>query len=407
MTHDLHERVVITGVGGWSCLAGSFSETWKLLLQQRKGAATTIKKFDAKGFPTSIACEALPGIDNQHPDIAKLVVSAATEGLKSAGLERDVLDAHRCQWFLGLGMGTPELDWYCDVVLKEMNEPSAYLTFLKQVPSSIAAQICRDLEVECPVNVIHTACASSAQAVGEAFLALRTGELDICLAGGADNMVQPFQLAGFSLLGALSRQNRNPAEASRPFTSQRDGLVIGEGSCVLIMETLTSARNRNASIFAEVVGYGCTESAFRITDLHPEGRGIREAIASALSMGGVEPEEVNYINAHGTSTLPNDQVEADVIGGLFPESTLVSSTKSFLGHTIAAAGAIEAGLCAMALYNQIIPHSLFRHEQDQRCRVTLTAEEPSSQNFKFALSNSIGFGGSNAALLFKRWGEDG
>jgi 3-oxoacyl-[acyl-carrier-protein] synthase II len=218
-------------------------------------------------------------------------------------------------------------------------------------------------------------------------------------------MINPFQMAGFCLLGALSTRVSDPKHASRPFDADRDGFVLGEGACLLVFEEYEHAKARGANILGEIVGYGVTESAYRITDLHPEGRGVIESMRMALADAGIEPSEVGYVNAHGTSTNLNDKVESLAVSKVFDKSscsTKVSSTKSTTGHLISAAGAIEFAVALMAVKNQVYPPSVNVQTQDPTCDITLTPATPSPMTSTYALSNSVGFGGSNTSLIVRR-----
>jgi 3-oxoacyl-[acyl-carrier-protein] synthase II len=254
-------------------------------------------------------------------------------------------------------------------------------------------------------STIHTACASSGQALGEAYEMIATGEYDVVMTGGADSMINPFQMAGFCLLGALSSRVSDPSQASRPFDLGRDGFVLGEGACMLVFEEYEHAKARGATILGEICGYGVTESAYRITDLHPEGRGVIESMQMALDDAGIKAHEVGYINAHGTSTALNDKVESLAISKVFDKTacpTKVSSTKSTTGHLISAAGAIEFAVAMLALKHQVYPPSTNLKEQDPGCDVVLTPSTPTTMTSSYALSNSVGFGGSNTSLVARR-----
>jgi 3-oxoacyl-[acyl-carrier-protein] synthase II len=233
------------------------------------------------------------------------------------------------------------------------------------------------------------------------------GDADIVVTGGADSMINPYHMAGFCLLGALSKRNDDPTKASRPFDAERDGFVLGEGACMMVLEEHDHAVARGAKILGEVCGYGVTESAYRITDLHPEGFGPIEAMQEAIKDAGIVPSDVGYLNAHGTSTLVNDRCESVAVRHVFGTGSVapkVSSTKSLTGHLISAAGAIELAFCIMALRDQTLPPSANLVSQDPDCPVTLCPAEPTKAALNYALSNSVGFGGSNTALIARRVG---
>jgi 3-oxoacyl-[acyl-carrier-protein] synthase II len=248
-----------------------------------------------------------------------------------------------------------------------------------------------------------TACAASSQAIGEATEIIRLGEADVMLSGGAHSMIHPFGLTGFNLLTALSTHNEDPQGASRPFDKNRDGFVLGEGAGMLILEELEHARARGAQIYGEVVGYGSTADAYRITDIHPEGRGATGCIRMALADAKLNPEDVQYVNAHGTSTEVNDKVETAAIKQSFGEQaykTPVSSTKSMMGHLIAAAGSAEAIVCLLAIRDSLLPPTTNYEEPDPECDLDYVPNAARPARVTNALSNSFGFGGQNISLVF-------
>jgi 3-oxoacyl-[acyl-carrier-protein] synthase II len=299
-------------------------------------------------------------------------------------------------------MGCPDVEWYRDYYVTGKFSDTVARAHTRYMPHEITDVIANRLKLGGEVTTVHTACASSGQAIGEAFEAVRSGEAVAMLTGGCDSMIHPFYLAGFCLLGALSK--RQDKTACRPFDAKRDGVVLGEGACVLVLEELDHAVARGADIIAEVVGYGVTESAYRITDLHPEGEGPIEAMQAAVDDAEITKDKIAYINAHGTSTLLNDQIESLAIQKVFGSSGVyVSSTKSMTGHLISAAGAIEMLICALALHHQTLPPSVNLFEPDATCPVRLTPAQATAANFDFALSNSVGFGGSNTALVARRF----
>ena len=251
-----------------------------------------------------------------------------------------------------------------------------------------------------------TACAASSQAIGEATEIIRQGEADIMLSGGAHSMIHPFGVTGFNLLTALSTHNDAPQQASRPFDKDRDGFVLGEGSGMLILEELEHAKRRGAQIYGEVQGYGSTADAYRITDIHPEGRGATACIKMALNDAGINPEDVHYVNAHGTSTAVNDRVETRAIKqalGDHAYKTPVSSTKSMMGHLIAAAGSAEAIVCLLTIRNGVLPPTINYTTPDPDCDLDYVPNTPREATVDRALSNSFGFGGQNISLILSRF----
>lgn len=411
-------RVVVTGMGAVTPLGCTMTGTWQGIVAGRSPAGP-IRRFDASGFPTQIAYEVPEfGLDDSRltdedgeylNPVTTFGYQAASEALTQARLWEDDTAPERKAICLGIGMCSPDLEWYNKVYLPRRFEQENLIDQARLFPDVLAAILARVMCARGGTTTVHTACASSGQALGEAFELVAYGDADLVLTGGADSMINPLYLAGFSLLGAMSRRNDDPTTASRPFDAERDGFVLGEGACMLVFEELEHAQQRQAPILAEVLGYGITASAFRITDLHPEGRGPKEAMERALIDGGVSPEDVGYLNAHGTSTPLNDRIEAQAIGRVFcPDrcNLRVSSTKSMTGHMISAAGAIEFAITAMALLKQTLPPTINVFQSDKECRIRLT-ESPdqtkSRANLEYGLSNSVGFGGSNTALLVGRY----
>jgi 3-oxoacyl-[acyl-carrier-protein] synthase II len=251
-----------------------------------------------------------------------------------------------------------------------------------------------------------TACAASSQAIGEATEIIRRGEADIMLSGGAHSMIHPFGVTGFNLLTALSERNDSPRTASRPFDLNRDGFVLGEGAGMLILEELAHAKARGAKIYGEIRGYGSTADAYRITDIHPEGRGAIACIRMALEDAQINPEQIGYVNAHGTSTKVNDQIETMAVKGGLGEharKTPVSSIKSMMGHLIAAAGAVEAITCLLAIRDGVLPPTINYETPDPDCDLDYIPNQPREKPIKAALSNSFGFGGQNVALILSEF----
>jgi 3-oxoacyl-[acyl-carrier-protein] synthase II len=251
-----------------------------------------------------------------------------------------------------------------------------------------------------------TACAASSQAVGEATEIIRRGEADVMLSGGTHSMIHPFGVTGFNLLTALSTNNDNPTGASRPFDRLRDGFVLGEGGAMVVLEELEFARKRGAHILGEVIGYGSTADAYRITDIHPEGRGAIGCMRMALQDAGLNPEQIHYVNAHGTSTTVNDKVETRACREVFGEragDTPISSTKSMMGHLIAAAGATELIVCLMAIRDSVVPPTINYENPDPLCDLDYIPNEARDTNVEFALNNSFGFGGQNITLIASKF----
>lgn len=414
--HPEKRRVAVTGIGAITPLGLSMQETWNAIIEGQSVGAP-VERFDASGFPTKIGYEVrdfrLPkGLVRDREEMylslaGQFGVVAANEALKQAGLPNSIAyHADRVAVCLGIGMCSPELDWYQDVFQPEKFEDESVTRHIRFFPDQVSSIIARMAGAKGGVTTIHTACASSGQSLGEAYELIAHGDADVVLTGGADSMLHPFYLAGFSLLGALSKRNDSPRTASRPFDKDRDGFVLGEGACMLVFEDYEMAKARGARILAEVCGYGITESAYRITDLHPEGTGPIEAMQMAIDDAGIRPNQVGYVNAHGTSTLLNDRIEALAVSKVFgygkDTKVKVSSTKSMTGHMISAAGAIEFAVCVKAIEHQVLPPSVNVQTKDPECLVDLTPSVPTDCRLDYALSNSVGFGGSNTALVVGR-----
>jgi 3-oxoacyl-[acyl-carrier-protein] synthase II len=410
-------RVVITGIGAVTPIGNTMSDTWNGVIEGRKSVGKTTV-FDAKNFPCDFSYQVSdfsldergftdPTQKSFLNRAAQFGWNAAHEALDQSRILQDTsINKNRFSVCLGVGMGCEDLSWYAEVLPERIATDESVLFYTRNYPSTLTTMLAALTGARGGNTTVHTACASSGQALGEAFDMISSGDSDVVLTGGADSMINPFQVAGFCLLGALSSRKSDPAAASRPFDEDRDGFVLGEGACMFVFEDYDHAVKRGATIVGEIVGYGVTESAYRITDLHPEGRGTIEAMEMALSDAGIPPQKVGYINAHGTSTLLNDRIESLAIAKVFPSShckTVVSSTKSMTGHLISAAGAIEFAVAVYALQNNVIPPSVNLMIKDPNCEIELAGAAPSDLNSNFALSNSIGFGGSNTSLIARRF----
>lgn len=416
MNRPTKRRVVVTGGGALTPLGDSLDTTWNAVLEGRRPAAE-VRKFDASEYPCRIACEvdapvSLPDLPEGEArflsEPGRFAYKAAREAAEQSGLlaGREHVDPERLGVFLGVGMSGPAYDWYDRVYRPERADDETLDEYPAHFAEPVSSVIGRLVKAQGGITTVHTACASSGQALGEAYEAVAYGDLDLAVTGGTDSMIHPFYHGGFHLLQALSTRNDDPATASRPFDADRDGFVLGEGACVLVFEELEHAQTRGASILGEVCGYGVTESAYRITDMHPEGHGPLQAMQFALRDARVSPEQVGYVNAHGTSTPVGDRVESKAIAAAFggPEgSCRVSSTKSMTGHMISSAGAVELAVCLRALQHEVLPPSVNVFNQDPECAVSLTPPEPTALRADYALSNSVGFGGSNTALVVGRY----
>ncbi|HRD70615.1 MAG TPA: beta-ketoacyl-[acyl-carrier-protein] synthase family protein [Legionella sp.] len=419
-------RVAITGLGVVSPLGHTVETTWQNLMDGHSGVAS-ISHFDASAFPTHIAAEVKhftpdASLVNKHTRFAMSFTHYALEAARQAFADAGVLptaqNASRWGVVAGSGMMTAEFDYLnrfqqacaLDGVVDwnrlqdKANEFYRLVDFGKTTSNSGLSLLIQQFGLKGYASSVHTACASGGQALGLAMQVIRRGEADFMLAGGFDSMINPLGLSSFCLLGALSTYNDTPATASRPFDGTRNGFVLGEGAAFLILEEWEKAKARGAHIYAELAGEGNSLSSYRITDSHPNGDGAIQAIERALADAGVKPSEVDYINAHGTSTKMNDLSETNAIKAVFGDRVAnlpTSSTKSQTGHLIAAAGALEAVLSVKAIEQARIPKTANLTTPDPECDLDYVVDGPREKSLGVVISNSFGFGGSNSCLLFK------
>lgn len=419
-------RVAITGIGAVSPIGHDVDSTWTHLMEGRSGIAS-IKHFDASAFPTYIAAEVKnyqpnPAIKGKHTRFAipftHYALDAAQQAFDDAGILPTAESAARWGVVVGSGMMTAEFDYLhrfqktcapsgeIDWGLLQANAREFYqlVDFGKSTSNSGLSLLIQQFGIRGYATSVHTACASGGQSLGLAMQVIRRGEADFMLAGGFDSMINPLGLSSFCLLGALSTYNDTPETASRPFDGARNGFVLGEGAAFLILEEWDKAKARKAHIYAELAGEGNSLSSYRITDSHPNGDGAIQAIERALRDAGVRPQEVDYINAHGTSTKMNDLSETNAIKVVFGENASrlpVSSTKGQTGHLIAAAGALEAVLAVKSIEQAQIPKTANLTQADPECDLDYVVDGPREKSLGVVLSNSFGFGGSNSCLLFK------
>jgi 3-oxoacyl-(acyl-carrier-protein) synthase len=417
----------VTGLGLVTPTGNDVARTWEALLAGRSAAAP-ISLFDASGFSTRIAAEVRDFDPLDWVDDRKLLkmanrshgfaLAAAEQALADAGIRPQPDTATRWACAVGTGMmGTSftELesvhthsvaDGELDPV-RLLDDPTALdpIAFCRSQSTTGMALLMRRFGIRGYGTSVHTACASGGQAVGTAMKVIRRGGADFALAGGFDSMLNPVGLAGFCLLSALSTDNDTPARASRPFDATRNGFVLGEGAGMLVLEEWEAARRRGARIYAELAGDGNSLSSYRITDSPPSGDGPIQAMRQALTDAGATPAEVDYINAHGTSTPMNDRSEAAAVEAVFGAriaEVAVSSTKSSMGHLIAAAGAVEAAVCALAIHASELPVNANFEQPDPNCeQLRLVLGGPQKRRVRVAMSNSLGFGGSNSCLVLR------
>jgi 3-oxoacyl-[acyl-carrier-protein] synthase II len=408
-------RVVVTGVGLVTALGTGTEETWKGLCEGHSGVST-ISRFDTTQFSTKIAAE----VKNFDPlrwfekkDVKKMdlfihyAVAAADYAMKQAGLTIGPEIAERTGVFIGSGIGGFAIIEREHQAFLE-GGPRKISPFF--IPSSIinlaAGQVSIRFGARGPNSAPCTACSSGAHAVGDAFRVISRGDADVMIAGGSEAAVTPMGVGGFAAMRALSTRNEEPERASRPFDKDRDGFVVGEGAGIVILEELEMAKKRGATIIAELVGYGMSGDAYHITMPPDDGNGAHRVMLNAITDAGIRPEQVQYINAHGTSTPPNDRIETMAIKRLFGDHArklAISSTKSMIGHLLGAAGAVEAGITSLVVARGVLPPTINYDTPDPDCDLDYVPNKSRKAEVQYALSNSFGFGGTNASLLFKKY----
>jgi len=411
----LNRRVVVTGIGLVSALGIGTRETWEALLAGQSGV-TRITRFDVSGYATQIAAE-VKGFDPlafiEKKEIKKMdlfiqyAIAAAQFAMDDSGLQITETNAPNIGVYIGSGIGG-------FITIEREHEallnggPRKVSPFF--IPSAIinlaSGQVSIRFGAKGPNSATCTACSASAHAIGDAYEIIKRCDADAMIAGGSEAAICAMSVGGFGQLRALSTRNDEPARASRPFDKDRDGFIIGEGAGVLILEELEHARRRGARIYAEIVGYGMSSDAYHMTAPSEDGDGARRVMAMAVRKAGIAPSDVDYINAHGTSTPYNDRLETLAIRNCFgehAETLAISSTKSMTGHLLGGAGGLEAGITALAVHHQVAPPTINLDDPDPECDLDYVPHQSRQMPIRYALSNSFGFGGTNAALLFKRF----
>jgi 3-oxoacyl-[acyl-carrier-protein] synthase II len=430
--NHMRRRVVITGMGAITPLGHSVAELYQSQLEGRSGVGA-IQWFNARSFPTKFAAQ-VKYFDlgrfvkdptrwvNSGPN-SQFAAAAAQQALADAELlDKSPVDRTRIGVYLGAGEGIQDFHNMIYHIARNYSSETRKVDTVgfargglesfhagresEQELHKTSGHLADYFDLQGPNYNCLTACAASSQALGEATELIRHGDADIMLSGGAHTMIHPFGVTGFNLLTALSTFNEEPAKASRPFDLRRDGFVLGEGAGMLVLEELDHARRRRAPIYAEMTGYGSTGDAFRITDSHPDGRGAIACIQGAINDSGLDPKEIGYINAHGTSTQVNDKVETLAIKKVFGSDAYLvptSSSKSMLGHLIAAAGAVELIICVMTIRQGVIPPTINYEVPDPECDLDYVPNEAREKRVRHVLSNSFGFGGQNVSLIVSRF----
>lgn len=407
-------RVVITGLGVISPVGNDKDEFFKNLLAGKSGIGL-IDRFDASQFPTKIAAqvtnfdvqEYIPRKDARRMDLfVQYACAAAKQAVKDAALDFTELNRQRIGVWIGSGIGGIDtLEKQHNALLKRGPGGVSPFFIPMMIANMAAGQVSILFGVKGPNGCTVTACASGTNSIGEALGFIRQGEAEVMITGGTEAAITPVSVAGFCAAKALSVQNEHPDQACRPFDAQRSGFVMGEGAGILILEEIEHARKRGAHIYAELIGYGASGDAVHVVQPDPDGKGAALAFRNALNDAGIEPEQVDYINAHGTGTELNDQMETKAIKAAFGSSAYklsVSSIKAATGHMLGAAGAVELIATVLALQNSIIPPTLNLENPDADCDLDYTPLLPRCRPINVALSDSLGFGGHNAALLLRK-----
>lgn len=407
-------RVVVTGYGAISPVGLNAQANWESLMNLKSGVAP-ITLFDATGYSSRIAAEVKGFVPSEHIPVKDLkrigrfiqfALVAGTEAINRSQLALDQMDKTRIGACVGVGIGgLPEIqEEYWTVREKGPKRVSPF--FIPSVIGNLAAgQLSLKYGLQGPNTCITTACSSSSHAIGEAFRLIQRGDQDAMLAGGTEAVVCELGVGGFCSMRALSERNDAPEKASRPFDKDRDGFVIGEGSAVLVLESLEHAKKRGAKIYAEIIGYGLNADAYHLTAPSPEGEGAARCMNLALQDAKLNFDQIDYINAHGTSTPVGDINETLAIKSVFKhhaKKLAVSSTKSLTGHLLGAAGAIEAMYCVQALNEQVAPATANLDNPSPECDLNFVPNKPQPMKLEYVLSNSFGFGGTNGSLIFKK-----
>ena len=426
MSATPRRRVAVTGIGLVTPVGNDVATTWASVLAGRSGVAP-ISLFDASGFSTRIAAEVKGFGDEALETDRKLLkfanrshrfaLGAAQEAMRDAGIAPTPQTSERWGCAVGTGMmgvafedldalhrhSAADGELHPDLLLGDAAAVDP-MVFCRSQSTAGVALLTRRFGIRGYATSVHTACASGGQAIGTALKLIRRGSVDFALAGGFDSMISPVGLAGFCLLSAVSADNDTPERASRPFDATRNGFVLGEGAGFLVLEEWESAQRRGAHIYAELAGDGNSLSCYRITDSPPDGDGPIQSMRAALSDAGATPADVDYINAHGTSTSMNDRSESAAIHAVFGPRTQdvsVSSTKSTMGHLIAAAGAVEVAICALAIERGEMPVNANLRDRDPDCDLNFVVGGPQKRRVRMTLSNSFGFGGSNNCVVLR------
>ncbi len=411
----MSRRVVITGIGLVTPVGLTTSETWDSLMSGRSGVSL-ITRFDTAKFSTKIAAEVKNFDPLQYIEKKELkkmdrfiqyAVGASEQALADSGLKVTPENADNIGVIVGSGLGGIETIIHYHDICNEKGPDRVSPFFVPALALNLAAgQISIRTGAKGPNYSAVSACSTGTHAIGDAYHIIKRGEADAIIAGGTEATVVPVAIAGFANMTALSSRNDQPEKASRPFDAERDGFIMGEGSGILILEELEHAQKRGAKIYAEVIGFGMNSDAYHITSPAPDGSGAAQCMRLALKSAGIAGDEVDYINAHGTSTQVNDAMETKAIKLTFGDHArkiLVNSTKSMTGHLLGAAGAIETAFTALSLFNQVSPPTINQEHPDPECDLDYVANKARKADLKVGISNSFGFGSTNACVVLRKF----
>lgn len=411
----MNRRVVVTGIGMVTPLGTGVEKSWEGLCKGNSGVRR-ITRFDPKDLPTQIAAEVTdfnPSDWIEQKDLKRMdrfiqfAIAASQMAMDDSGLKLNGMERERVGVIVGSGMGgMSSIEYYHNILIQKGPKKISPFFIPMTIINLASGQISIRFGAKGPNSAPVTACAAGTHAIGEAYRIIQRGDADAMITGGTESVITPLAISGFCAMKALSTRNHEPHRASRPFDKERDGFVMGEGAGIIILEDLDSALSRSARIYAEIIGYGMSGDAYHISSPSPDGEGAARCMAMALKDSGIDPEEVDYINAHGTSTKYGDELETMAIKTVFKEHAYklkVSSTKSMTGHLLGAAGGVEAVITVLAIHRGIIPPTINLDNPDPVCDLDYVPNKAIETRVNIALSNSFGFGGTNACLLLKHF----
>lgn len=413
----MKRRIVITGVGMITPLGTGTEKSWKGLIEGRS-AIRKITHFDPEGYPCQIAAEVsdfeidkfIDTKDQKKMDrFIHLGLAAATLAMEDSGLEITEAIADRVGVIVGSGVGgLPAIERYEKILLEKGPKKVSPFFIPMTIINLTAGHISIRFGAKGPNSAVATACASGTHAIGDAFKLIQNDFADAMICGGTEAVITPLGIAGFTSMKALSTRNDEPEKSSRPFDRDRDGFVMGEGAGILVLEELEHAQNRGARIYAEIIGYGLNSDAYHITSPSQSGDGAARCMKAALKDANIHPEEVQYVNAHGTSTKYGDEIETTAIKSVFGDHAYkfcVSSTKSMIGHLLGASGGVEAVICVLSIKNKIVPPTINLDTPDEGCDLDYVPHKARALDLNIAMSNSFGFGGTNGCIIIRRFNE--